>query len=87
MLSYPKGSKLKKSSGYLLATNWRNIVNRCKFLVASLCIVNDVTYSMARSIRFDCLKILRAEVSINLEVNCLCLYVIWQHFYDKSKGK
>ena len=73
VLSYPKGSKLKKSSGCLLATNWRNIVNRCKFLVASLCIVNDVAYSMAQSIRFDCLKILRTEVSINLEVNCLCL--------------
>ena len=73
MLSYPEGSKLKKSSGCLLATNWRNIFNRCKFLVASLCIVNDVAYSMARSIRFDCLKILRTEVSINLEVNCLCL--------------
>ena len=31
-----QGSKLKKSSGRLLATNRRNVVARCKFLVASL---------------------------------------------------
>ena len=31
-----QGSKLKKSSGRLLATNWRNVIARCKFLVASL---------------------------------------------------
>ena len=31
-----QGSKLKKSSGHLLATNRRNVVARCKFLVASL---------------------------------------------------
>ena len=31
-----QGSKLKKSSGRLLANNRRNIVARCKFLVASL---------------------------------------------------
>ena len=31
-----QGSKLKKSSGRLVATNRRNIVARCKFLVASL---------------------------------------------------
>ena len=31
-----QGSKLKKSSGRLVATNLRNIVARCKFLVASL---------------------------------------------------
>ena len=31
-----QGSKLKKSLGRLLATNWRNLVARCKFLVASL---------------------------------------------------
>ena len=41
-----QGSKLKKSSGHLLATNWRNIVARCKFLVASLYInVNDAAHS------------------------------------------
>ena len=51
------GSKLKKSSGRLLATNWRNIVARGKFLVASLFNVNDTAHSMAQSIRFDCLKI------------------------------
>ena len=50
------------------------IVARCKFLVASLYNVNDAAYSMAQSIRFDCLKILQTEDSINLEVNwnCLC---------------
>ena len=40
-----QGSKLKKSSGRLLATNWRNIVARWKFLVASLYNVNDATQS------------------------------------------
>ena len=40
-----QGSKLKKSSGRLLATNWRNIVARCKFLVASLYNVNDTAHS------------------------------------------
>ena len=40
-----QGSKLKKSSGRLLATNWRNIVARCKFLVASLYGVNDTAHS------------------------------------------
>ena len=63
------GSKSEKSS----ATNWRNIVARYKFLVASLYNVNDTTHSMARSICFNCLKILRTEVGINLEVNWLCV--------------
>ena len=40
-----QGSKLKKSSGRLLATNWRNIVARCKFLVASSYNVNDAARS------------------------------------------
>ena len=40
-----QGLKLKKSSGHLLATNWRNIVTRCKFLVTSLYNVNDAAYS------------------------------------------
>ena len=40
-----QGSKLKKSSGRLLATNWRNIVARCKFLVASSYKVNDAAHS------------------------------------------
>ena len=42
---HAQGSKLKKSSGRLLATNWRNIVARCKFLVASLYNVNDAAHS------------------------------------------
>ena len=45
MLYKNQGSKLKKSSGRLLATNWRNIVARCKFLVASLYNVNDAARS------------------------------------------
>ena len=40
-----QGSKLKKSLRRLLATNWRNIVARCKFLVASLYNVNDAAHS------------------------------------------
>ena len=67
------GLEIKKSSGRLLATNWRNIVARCKHLVASLYKVNDAAHSMARPIRFDCLKTSQTEVSINLEVNWLCL--------------
>ena len=39
-----QGSKLKKSSGRLVATNWRNVVTRCKFLVASLLNVNDAVH-------------------------------------------
>ena len=35
------GLKIKKSSGRLLVTNWKNIVTRCKFLVGSLYNVND----------------------------------------------
>ena len=42
---FVQGSKLKKSSGRLLATNWRNIVAKCKFLVASLCNGNDAAHS------------------------------------------
>ena len=42
-----QGSKLKTSSSSLLATNWRNIVARCKFLVASLYNVNEAAYSMS----------------------------------------
>ena len=45
MLKLLQGSKLEKSSGRLLATNWRNIVARCKFLVASSYNVNDTARS------------------------------------------
>ena len=41
-----QSSKWKKSSGRLLATNWRNLVTRCKFLVASLYNVNDTNHSI-----------------------------------------
>ena len=39
-----QGSKLEKFSGRLLATNWRNIVAKYKFLVASLYNVNDAAH-------------------------------------------
>ena len=44
-----QGSKFKKSSGRLLATNWRNIVARCKFLVASLYNLNDAVHNTRAS--------------------------------------
>ena len=68
-----QGSKLKKSSGCLLVTNWRNIAATCKFSVASFHHVNYTAHSMAQSIRFDCLKISQAGVSINLGINYVCL--------------
>ena len=37
----------KKSPRRLLATNWRNIVARCKFLVASLYNVNEAAHSIS----------------------------------------
>ena len=49
ILIHAAGWKLKKSLGCLLATNWRNIVARCKFKVASLYNVNDAAHSMAQS--------------------------------------
>ena len=71
--SHFSGLEIKKSSGRLLATNWRNIITRCKFLVASLYNVNDAAHSLVRSIRFDWLKISRTEVGLNWEVNWLCV--------------
>ena len=44
---FTQGSKLKKSSGRFLATKWRKIVARCKFLVASLYNVNDAAHSQS----------------------------------------
>ena len=41
---------------------------------------------MARSIRFDRLKISCKEFGINLEVNWLCLCNL-AHFYDESKAR
>ena len=63
-----------------MVTNWRKIVARCKFSVASLYNVNDTAHSMEPPIRFDCLKKSHTEVDINyyyLEVNWLG-YTIWQ---------
>ena len=45
-----QGSKLKKSLGHLLATNWRNIVARCKFSVASLYNQNNVQVLLVESV-------------------------------------
>ena len=42
-----QGSKLKKSSGRLLATNWRNMVASYKFLVATLYNVNEAAHSIS----------------------------------------
>ena len=81
------GLKIKKILRLpLLVTNWRNIVARCKFLVASLYNVNDAAHSMVQSIRFDCLKISRTEVSINLEVNWLCVCDL-AHFLWRKQSK
>ena len=44
-----QGSKLKKSSGCLLATNWRNIVARYKLLVTSYYNVNEAAHSIRAS--------------------------------------
>ena len=41
-----QGLKLTKFSGRLFATTWRNIVARCKFLVASLYSVNDAAQDL-----------------------------------------
>ena len=86
---YSSRAKLKKSSGFLLATNWSNIVARCKFLVASLYKVNDSAHSMARYIRFDCFKISQTEVGINLEVhaNWLCLCDLAHFLWQKQSKK
>ena len=65
-----------------MATNWRNVVARCKFLDAGLYYVNDATHSMVISIRFGCLQ---TEVSINLEVNWLCLCDFFTFFTMKAK--
>ena len=40
---------------------------------------------MARFMRFDCLKIARTEVGINLEVNWLCLCDLKHFFTTKAK--
>ena len=45
-----QGSKLKKSLGRLLATNWRNIVARCKFSVASLYNQNNFQVPLVESV-------------------------------------
>ena len=62
-----------------------NIVTRCKFLVVSLYNVNDAAHNMGQSIRFDCLKISRTEVSINLEVNWLSVCDLAHFFMTKAK--
>ena len=70
------GLEIKKKNPQISCwqpTQEKCIVARCKFLVTSLYDVNDAAHSMAQSIRFDCLKILRTEVGMNLEVNWLCL--------------
>ena len=65
-----------------MATNWRNVVAGCQFLDASLYNVDDTTHGMVISIRFHCLQ---KEVSINLEVNWLCLCDFLTFFMTKAK--
>ena len=65
-----------------MATNWRNVVAGCQFLDASLYNVDDTTHGMVISIRSDCLQ---KEVSINLEVNWLCLCDFLTFFMTKAK--
>ena len=83
--SHFSGLKIKKIFRSPFGDYWRNIVTRCKFLVASLYNVNDAAHSMARSIRFDWLKISRTEVSLNVEVNWLCLCNLAHFFITKAK--
>ena len=45
-----QGSKLKKSLGRFLATNWRNIVARCKFSVTSLYNQNNFQVPLVESV-------------------------------------
>ena len=45
-----QGSKLKKKLGRLLATNWRILVARCKFQVASLCNQNNIWVLLVESV-------------------------------------
>ena len=61
------------------------MVARCRFLVG-LNNFNDAYHSMARSVRFDCLKISQTEVGINLEVNWLCLCDL-AHFLWREQSK
>ena len=49
-MNYLQGSKLKKWLGRLLATNWRNIVARCKFSVASFYNQNNVQVPLVESV-------------------------------------
>ena len=70
--------------------NWRNIVARCKFLVASLYNVNDAAHGIARSISFDCLKISPTEVGINLEINwplCMRFGIFFMTKAEQNKMK
>ena len=74
-----QGSKLKRSLGCLLVTNWRNIVT-------NLYNVNDAAHSLARSVKFDSLKTFQTEVGINFEVNWLCLCDL-AHFLWRDQSK
>ena len=49
-ITLEQSSKLKKWLGHLLATNWRNIVARCKFSVASLYGQNNFQVPLVESV-------------------------------------
>ena len=82
-----QGSKLKKSSGRLLATNWRHIVARCKFLVASFYNVNDAAQGLWYISRGrEAVKFTKAGIILWNSVEILsrtCLYNIFESYLGK----
>ena len=81
-----QGSKLKKILRSPCGDQLEKYSRQMQIFSRSLYNVNDVAHSMARSIRFDCLKISWTEVGINFKVNSF-VYVIWHIFYDESKAR
>ena len=49
--------------------------------------MNDAAHSIVQSIRFDCLKISRTEVSINFEVNWLSVCDLFMTKAKQGKMK
>ena len=91
-----QGSKSKKSLGRLLATNWRNIVVRCKFLLASLYNVNDAAQGLWYiSQGREAVKLWNSGKSAKFTKGCIilwnsveilsntCLYNIFESYLSK----
>ena len=70
-----------------MATNQRNIVTRCKFLVASLFNVNDAAHRTGRSIRFDCLKISRKKSQFKFGGELVLFMQFGTFFMTESKAR